>query len=268
MDKFLVVGNPIGQSKSPIIHKLFATQTNIELSYEKYLTTSDDFDDDMRNFFTQGGKGANVTAPFKEQAFALCDCLSSDANAAGAVNTLYIQNGKIVGDNTDGRGLVADLLNHKVTLADKTILLLGAGGASRGVILPLLAQQPKHLIVVNRTQSKADALIAHFNDSRLSTISYQQTAEVDVDIIINATSASLSAELPPLAPTAVVNATCYDMVYNHQLTPFLAWCQNHKASQVIDGLGMLVGQAAESFAIWHGVKPAVAPVLNSLREQL
>ena len=268
MDNYLVYGNPIAQSKSPTIHQWFAEQTKQNLHYDKKQSTPDTFVADIQSFIAQGGKGANVTAPFKEQAMLMCDELSDRAQAAGAVNTLHFENGKIYGDNTDGVGLVNDLKDHDVTLTNKTILLMGAGGASRGVILPLLEQQPKSIIIVNRTLSKAQALVERFSDPKLSAISFEITQTIHADIIINATSASLSSKLPNLAESIVKGSTCYDMVYGKQLTPFLLWCQQHNADQVIDGLGMLVGQAAESFYKWRKVKPNADKVLKDLRKAL
>ncbi|QBY04445.1 shikimate dehydrogenase [Thalassotalea sp. HSM 43] len=267
MDKYLVFGNPIEQSKSPIIHQQFASTCDQRIDYQKQLSEPDTFVADVNTFIAHGGKGANVTAPFKEQAMQMCDQLSVDAQAAGAVNTLSFTDGGILGDNTDGRGLVDDLLAHNVTLTGARILLMGAGGASRGVISPLLAQNPDSLAIVNRTLSKAQLLVDHFQHDKLTAIDYSQTQSKRFDVIINATSASLSATLPDLASSAVVDAVCYDMVYGAELTAFLKWCQQQGARQIIDGLGMLVGQAAQSFAIWHGVKPDVAPVLALLRQQ-
>ena len=198
---------------------------------------------------------------------AICDDVSADAKAAGAVNTLSFVDGKIYGDNTDGRGLVSDLLNHNVTLSGARILVLGAGGACRGVILPLLAHQPECLVIANRTLSKAQQLVEHFANEKLMAIDYNTTRQYQFDLIINATSASLTSSLPAI-PCAVVNdSICYDMVYGAEPTAFLSWCTHNGAKQTIDGLGMLVGQAAESFCIWRGVKPNSTPVINKLRRE-
>ena len=269
MDSYLVYGNPIAQSKSPFIHQMFAQQCQQNIEYDKRCSTENEFTDEVHRFIANGGKGANVTAPFKEQAMQLSDELSVRAKAAGAVNTLSFSNNIIFGDNTDGVGLVNDLIDNNITLTGKSILLMGAGGAARGVIQPLLEQNPQQLIIVNRTLEKAKQLISHFNDERLSAISFEQTANINVDVIINATSASLSAKLPPLSVNAISPSTvCYDMVYGKELTPFLVWCADNNASKVIDGLGMLVGQAAESFYQWRGVRPDPKPVLLALREML
>ncbi|WNC72423.1 shikimate dehydrogenase [Thalassotalea psychrophila] len=269
MDKFLVYGNPIAQSKSPIIHQMFAQQTKQAIHYDKCLSTSAEFEESVNKFILAGGKGANVTAPFKEQAMQMCDQLTERAKAAGAVNTLIFSERTIKGDNTDGVGLVNDLKNHQVQLTNKTILLMGAGGAARGVILPLLAENPKQIVIVNRTTEKAEQLAARFTDQKITAISYAETAKATFDVVINATSASLSANLPDLSSTCITtNTVCYDMVYGAKLSPFLNWCKKHKARLVIDGLGMLVGQAAESFYIWRNVRPQQTQVLAKLRSQL
>lgn len=269
MDKYLVFGNPIAQSKSPLIHQMFAEQTQQNISYSKKQPAEAEFKTEVAAFITAGGKGANVTAPFKEQAMQMCDQLTDRAASAGAVNTLSFADGKIYGDNTDGIGLVNDLKNHHVQLSNKKILLMGAGGAARGVILPLLAQNPELITIVNRTTGKAEQLAAGFQDEKISAISYEQTAKTTFDVVINATSASLSANLPDLSPACITCETvCYDMVYGAQLSPFLKWCSQHKSKLQIDGLGMLVGQAAESFYIWRKVKPQQTQVLAKLRSQL
>ncbi|OUS24169.1 shikimate dehydrogenase [Thalassotalea sp. 42_200_T64] len=269
MDKYLVFGNPIAQSKSPAIHQMFAEQTKQSMHYDKFLSNVDDFVKDIESFKLAGGKGANITAPFKEQAMKMCDQLSSRAQAAGAVNTLIFSKQGITGDNTDGVGLVNDLITQQVTLTGKKVLLMGAGGASRGVILPLLAQNPEQLIIVNRTTDKAMQLAKRFDDPRLTVITFAETEKHSFDVIINATSASLSANLPALSANAITAQTvCYDMVYGKQLSPFLIWCQQQGAKQVIDGLGMLVGQAAESFYLWRKVSPEPLPVMQRLRDQL
>jgi len=269
MDQYLVFGNPIKQSRSPFIHQSFAKATKQDLNYQSQLAEHDDFCTAVTEFFNQGGKGANVTAPFKEQALAMSDELSDRARLAGAVNTLSFKNGKIYGDNTDGEGLVQDLLRNKVQLDNSRILLLGAGGAAKGVILPLLAQKPASIVIANRTVSKAQALIEQFDDGRLSSCEFEQTSGKIYDVIINATSASLSGKLPTI-PTSVIteNTVCYDMVYGKALTPFLVWAKAQGASKIIDGLGMLVGQAAESFRIWRGVQPEVETVIEQLQASL
>lgn len=268
-DQYRVFGNPIAQSRSPDIHHIFANKSQQNINYQKQLVDLDGFSNTVADFINQGGKGANVTVPFKEQALVLADELSERALLAGAVNTLTFKDGKIFGDNTDGEGLVQDLITNKVILKESKILLLGAGGAARGVLLPLLAQNPHSIVIANRTVSKADKLCQHFTDKRITTASYNDLVNQDFDIIINATSASLSGALPPI-PSTIINdqVVCYDMVYGKDETPFLQWAKAQGAIKVIDGLGMLVGQAAVSFSIWRGVTPQVQPVIDALRASL
>jgi len=269
MDQYRVFGNPIKQSRSPAIHQSFALQTKQNLSYQSQLVALDSFSQTINNFISQGGKGANITVPFKEQALALCDQLSERARLAGAVNTLSFEQGKIIGDNTDGLGLVQDLISHNVLFKNKNILLLGAGGAARGVILSLLDQQPDLLVIANRTVSKAETLCKQFSDNRLIGCGFDEIELQGYDVIINATSASLSGSVPPISEQLISHKTvCYDMVYSKELTPFLIWAKQHNAKKVIDGLGMLVGQAAESFSIWRKIKPDTASVLTKLRVEL
>ena len=268
-DKYRVFGNPIEHSRSPDIHHIFADKSQQNIDYQKQLVDIEDFSNAVTTFIHQGGKGANVTVPFKEQALAIADELTERASLAGAVNTLSFREGKIFGDNTDGEGLVQDLIVNNIILKQSRILLLGAGGAARGVLLPLLAQNPHSIVIANRTVSKAEALCQHFTDIRLSASGYQDLEQQRFDVIINATSASLSGRLPPI-PTSLINqnVVCYDMVYGKDKTPFLKWAKEHGAIKVIDGLGMLVGQAAVSFEVWRGVTPEVQPVIDTLRASL
>lgn len=265
-DQYLVYGNPIAQSRSPDIHRIFAKENQIDIDYQKQLAEVGAFPAAVNDFISKGGKGANVTAPFKEDALNMSDVLTERASLAGAVNTLTFKNGKIYGDNTDGEGLVQDLLMNDVVLENCRILILGAGGAVRGVILPILAQSPRSITIANRTVSKAKDLCNNFNDKRLTGCGFDETGEQEFDLIINATSASLSGDLPPIPSSLVsANVACYDMVYSKEPTPFLKWADLQGASKTIDGLGMLVGQAAVSFSVWHGVSPDVKPVIETLR---
>jgi len=268
--EYRVLGNPIKHSRSPVIHQEFAKSTNQNINYETQLVALDGFVETINQLVTDGAKGANITVPFKEQALALCDELSPEAKKAGAVNTLSFKDGKIIGNNTDGLGLVQDLLRNKVTLKNKRILLLGAGGAAKGVILPLLDQQPTSIVIANRTVSKAESLCLQFSTDKLTAIGFEQVDnEPSFDLIINATSASLSGNIPPIGDSVIhMNITCYDMVYGKELTPFLIWAQQAGAKKIIDGLGMLVGQAAESFNIWRGVMPNTETVLENLRSNI
>ena len=272
MDQYRVYGNPIKQSRSPFIHQYFAKETEQQLNYQSELVAVDGFDKKIRKFISEQGKGANITIPFKEQALAICDQLSERARLAGAVNTLSFIDGQILGDNTDGLGLVQDLQRNNVKLKNSRILLLGAGGAAKGVILPLLECHPQMIVVANRTVSKAESICKQFNvdknNSKLTACGFDDVVN-DFDIIINATSASLSGQVPSI-PAQIISAdvVCYDMVYGRELTPFLMWAKEQGSDHLIDGLGMLVGQAAESFAIWREVKPEVESVIASLRKSL
>ncbi len=272
MDQYRVFGNPIKQSRSPFIHQEFAKSTKQVLQYQTQLVELDAFTEAVQTLIKEGGKGANVTVPFKEQALALSDQLSDRARLAGAVNTLSFCEGKILGDNTDGLGLVQDLIRNEVKLKNVRILILGAGGAAKGVILPLLEQLPKSIVVANRTVSKAQLLceqFSEFSQNKLTACGFDDVGQKAFDIIINATSASLSGNIPPISSQLIKDdVVCYDMVYGKQLTPFLSWAKEHGASCIIDGLGMLVGQAAESFAIWRNVKPEVEVVISNLRSAL
>ena len=269
MDQYRVYGNPIAQSKSPIIHQSFAIETQQPIRYEKELVPLDAFEETVKAFIAEGGKGANVTAPFKEQANKLCDQLSERAKLSGAVNTLIFSNGKIYGDNTDGIGLVQDLLNHQVIIQNKKILLIGAGGAAKGVVSSLLAQSPIQLVIANRTVAKAQAIVDQYSTHRIKASSFDDLINFEFDIIINATSAGLTGSTLPIPSKLITDSTvCYDMVYGKQLTPFLKKAEQLGAEKVIDGLGMLVGQAAESFTLWRNKRPTTETVLKKLRAEL
>ena len=270
-DLYCVFGNPIGHSRSPAIHAAFATATGQDLRYEARLAAVDGFREAVSEFVAAGGKGANVTVPFKEEAFALATRLSERAARAGAVNTLAFSGEEIFGDNTDGAGLVRDItVNLGCALAGKRILLLGAGGASRGVIAPLLAGQPAALSIANRSADKALALaVAFANLAVVDAGSFAQMAGKSYDLVINATSASLSGERLPLPPGLfAAGSLAYDMMYGKGETPFLQQARQQGAARCADGLGMLVEQAAEAFFVWRGVRPATAQVLADLRAQL
>ena len=261
-DRYAVFGNPIAHSKSPRIHALFAAQTGQDLHYEAILAPLDGFAATVAAFVRAGGKGANVTVPFKEEAFRLASELTPRAQAAGAVNTLRFGDDRIAGDNTDGAGLVRDIVhNLKFPLAGQRILLIGAGGAARGVILPLREQQPAQLFIVNRTAGKAAELAAGF---KVEGGGFEALAERSFDVVINATSAGLSDAVLPL-PTSAFAPGClaYEMLYGRE-TAFMAQARAAGCT-VADGLGMLVEQAAEAFYAWRGVRPVSGPVLAALR---
>ncbi|MBI3433291.1 MAG: shikimate dehydrogenase [Hydrogenophilales bacterium] len=262
-DRYAVFGHPIAHSKSPQIHTAFARQTGQDMRYEAILAPLDGFAASVAAFIAAGGRGANVTVPFKEEAFRLASRLSPRAQRAGAVNTLTFDADGILGDNTDGAGLVADLThNLHCTIAGQRILLLGAGGAARGVIEPLLDQQPAALVIANRTVSRAQELAELFG--RGVRACGFDAVDTPFDLVINATAASLAGDLPPLSPRVFTPDTlAYDMMYGRN-TPFLDFARTHGA-RTADGLGMLVEQAAEAFYMWRGVRPDTAPVIASLR---
>ena len=270
LDRYAVIGNPIEHSKSPQVHALFAQQTRQAMRYERLLAPVDCFADSVHEFIAQGGRGANVTVPFKLEAFALAQELTPRATAAGAVNTLSFSADGIKGDNTDGIGLVRDIThNAGVPLRDRSVLLLGAGGAARGVILPLIEESIACLVIANRTQPRAMALAKEFSDGDISVSSaaFDQLDQC-FDVIINATSASLDSELPPLPDCVFGPQTlAYDMMYGAQPTIFMQHAAQRGAA-VRDGLGMLIEQAAESFFVWRSVRPETASVYQWLRGQL
>jgi shikimate dehydrogenase len=266
-DRYAVFGNPVAHSKSPLIHAEFAKQTGEGVAYDRQLVEEGKFAAAARDFFAGGGCGLNITVPFKLDAFAFADQLTERAQQAGAVNTLKkLPDGKILGDNTDGAGLLRDITqNLGWKMAGKRVLVLGAGGAVRGVIAPLLAEHPQRIVIANRTLAKAEELAKLFDAGKIVRASSLNIHARPFDIVINGTSASLGGEMPDLSPTILApNACCYDMMYGKELTPFLLWAQQQGA-QVADGLGMLVEQAAESFYLWRGVRPETKPVMALLR---
>jgi shikimate dehydrogenase len=270
---YAVVGNPISHSKSPRIHSLFARQTGEKLEYTAIQAPVNDFSGVVTGFFSRGGLGLNVTVPFKEEAWNLADCRTERAEKAGAANTLYMDPEKyLTADNTDGIGLVTDLVrNHGVSLAGARVLVLGAGGAVRGVLGPLLAQRPASLTIANRTVARAEGLVSLFadeaKDASIDACGFE-TPEAPFDVIINGTSASLQGDLPPLNPAVIAPHTVvYDMMYSLDNTPFNQWAMDQGATRVFDGLGMLVEQAAESFRVWRGIRPDTASVIEVLRRE-
>lgn len=268
-DRYAVIGHPVAHSKSPDIHARFASQTGQNIFYERLLAPLSGFVDTVHSFMREGGRGANVTVPFKLEAHAMATSLTARAKAAGAVNTLRFDGDAILGDNTDGIGLVADIVrNAGISLHGKRILLLGAGGAARGVVLPLLEQQPAELVIANRTVQKAEELAQQFNAHGVVRACSFAALDTSFDVVINATSASLAAEVPPIAPAVFgAGALAYDMMYGKEPTVFMCFASQHGAA-VRDGLGMLVEQAAESFFVWRGVRPDTGPVLGTLRAAL
>ncbi len=271
-DRYAVFGNPIKHSKSPSIHQAFAADTGELLSYEAICVPEDQFGAFVADFLQDSGKGLNITIPFKQQAWAMAEVRSPRAELAGAVNTLYRDaDGRLCGDNTDGVGMVQDIVaNNGGEIAAKRVLVLGAGGAVRGVLQPLLAQQPASVVIANRTASKALELAELFAaEGAISGCGYDALPGQHFDLVINGTAASLQGEVPPLPEDLLAaGAWCYDMMYAAEETAFNGWARAHGADKAIDGLGMLVEQAAESFRIWRGVKPATDAVIGSIRNQI
>ena len=275
MDKYAVIGNPINHSKSPEIHHMFAQQAEDEIIYEALLSPIDAFEETVEAFRQGGGMGLNVTVPFKQKAWELADELSDYAKHAGAVNTLvFHQDGTIYGTYTDGIGMVRDLVeNQQSLLQGKRILILGAGGAVRGVLQPLLMQMPSQIYIANRTPERATALANDMQDLRenceLAGGGFNDIVnhgDGEYDLIINGTAASLQGIMPPIPTSCLADGVhCYDMMYGGRPTAFEFWCEDNGAAKVMNGLGMLVEQAAESFSIWRGKMPATKPVLEALQ---
>ncbi len=270
-DRYAVMGNPIAHSKSPLIHSMFAQQTGQHMQYDALLVDKDGFEQAVAEFRQSGGLGLNVTVPFKQQAWSLAQERSARAELAGAVNTLDFSAGQCFGDNTDGVGLVRDLMqNHQLDLAGRNILVLGAGGAVRGVLAPLLQQQPNNIIIANRTANKATELAELFASyGNIEGMGLDAIPTKPFDLIINGTAASLQGDVPAVPTNCINDSTCaYDMMYAAQATAFMAWAQKQGAQKYLDGLGMLVEQAAESFYLWRKLRPETAAVIASLREQM
>jgi shikimate dehydrogenase len=272
MDKYAVFGNPIKQSKSPAIHAAFAEQCSQDMRYRAVLVKPNAFEQTARRFFDEAGSGLNITVPFKENAFEFADRLTERARRAGAVNVLTrCPDGVIEGDNTDGVGLVRDIIaNLGWVVKGLRVLLLGAGGAARGVLEPLLMERPQNLLVINRTPERAQQLAAEFADlGPVEGGAFGLAEDRSFDLVINATSAGLTGETPDLPGTVLTERShCYDMVYGAQPTAFMRWAAHHAAWAVADGLGMLVEQAAQSFYIWRHIRPDTGPVIQQVREAM
>jgi shikimate dehydrogenase len=267
-DRYALVGHPVGHSRSPLIHQLFARQTGENMTYELIDATPDEFEIAVRGFAAAGGRGLNVTVPHKEAAFALSAILGPEARAARAVNTISLTAAGIRGDNTDGLGFIRDVtVNNEQAITGRRVLLLGAGGAARGIVGPILAEQPASLVVANRTRERAETLERDFGKpDPLSILSFDELADLAApDIVVNATSAGLHGEQPPF-PSSLLSARtfCYDLAYSVQSTPFVRWAEAGGAGKAVQGWGMLVEQAAESFAIWRGKRPETASILKTL----
>jgi shikimate dehydrogenase len=270
-DRYAVMGHPISHSLSPTIHARFALETHQSLTYTAIDVLPEDFALALQRFFGDGGRGLNITRPHKQTAFALCARLTERAQQAGSVNTLALtEDGGILGENTDGVAVVRDLIvNCHLPLTGQRLLLLGAGGAARGAVAPLLARAPQELVIANRTAARAVTLAGEYAGmGPVRGVAMNDIGKNAYDVIINATSSSLFGELPDLAPSAVAGDTfCYDMTYGHGETEFLKWARQCGTSRLCSGLGMLVEQASEAFLLWRGVRPSTAPVLAELRSR-
>lgn len=267
-DRYVVIGNPIAHSRSPEIHRAFAQETGQALTYERLLAPLNGFQDAVEIFRANGGRGANVTLPFKIQAYEYAGELSERARLAGAVNTLKFDSADVLGDNTDGIGLCRDINDNLcVPLSGARILLVGAGGATRGVLGPLLSAGPKCIVVTNRTMSKAVEIAQRFSKlGPVDSIAPDQLPGREFDVLINATSASLAENLPPVPVSCFrPGVLVYDMMYGKTATPFMRLAAS-RGARTADGLGMLVEQAAEAFYFWRGVRPSTAPVIANLRQ--
>lgn len=273
-DRYAVIGNPVAHSRSPLIHAAFARQTGEAIEYGTLLAPRDGFTQTVAEFRAAGGKGLNVTVPFKFDAFTFAEELTPRARHAGAVNTLKFSGGKVLGDNTDGVGLVRDIRdNLRCRIAGCRVLLMGAGGAAHGVAHPLVAERPAALMIANRTAARADALAGELRagtpeSETVITGGGYDTLTGEFDIVINATAASLEGDVPPLPEHVFApGALAYDMMYGREPTPFLRLAAQRGVDRLADGIGMLVEQAAESFFVWRGVRPQTAPVIATLKKR-
>ncbi len=270
LDQYGVVGHPVGHSLSPFIHGMFARDSGQNISYRLYDVAPGEFHARVREFFAQGGRGLNVTLPHKIAAVDVAHELTPRAAHAAAVNTLAARAEGILGDNTDGAGLVRDLCdNLGLVIAQRRVLVIGAGGATRGILGPLLGLAPELVVIANRTPQRAKALAKAFTDlGAVQGVGFAQLEAAPFDLIVNATSASLAGDLPPFPPAVVGPQTvCYDLAYGKSATAFLEWATRQGCARALQGWGMLVEQAAESFRLWRGVRPATAHVLAALKER-
>ena len=272
VDQYGVFGHPVGHSLSPFIHGVFARDTGQQMTYRAYDVAPEEFTERVAGFFADGGRGLNITLPHKIVAVEVVQELTARAAHAAAVNTLALQGDNVLlGDNTDGGGLVRDLCdNLGLIITQRRVLILGAGGATRGVLAPLLGLEPAIVVIANRTPERAEALAAAFADLGVTQgVGFEYVGETPFDLIINATSASLSGDIPPIPAGAIGPQTvCYDLAYGRSAMAFVRWAQQAGCVRAVQGLGMLVEQAAESFRLWRGVRPQTAPVLAALKARI
>jgi shikimate dehydrogenase len=271
VDQYGVFGHPVGHSLSSFIHGVFARDTGQQMAYRAYDVAPEEFTERVHGFFAEGGRGLNITLPHKVAAVEVAQELTARAAHAAAVNTLARQDDAILGDNTDGVGLVHDLCdNLGLIITQRRLLILGAGGATRGVLAPLLGLEPAIVVIANRTPERAEALAAAFADLGVTQgVGFAYVGDTPFDLIINATSASLSGDMPAIAPGAIGPQTvCYDLAYGRSAMAFVRWAQQSGCARAVQGLGMLVEQAAESFRLWRGVRPHTAEVLAALKERV
>jgi len=272
VDEYGVFGHPVAHSFSPFIHGFFARATGQQMSYRGYDVAPEEFSERVKDFFSGGGRGLNITLPHKIAAVEAAQELTARAAHAAAVNTLALQADNIVlGDNTDGAGLVRDLCdNLRIVITQRRLLILGAGGATRGMLAPILGLEPAIVVIANRTPERAEALAAAFADLGVTQgVGFAYVGDTPFDLIINATSASLSGDIPPIPAGAIGPETvCYDLAYGRSAMAFVRWAKQSGCRRAMQGLGMLVEQAAESFRLWRGVRPETAPVLAALRERI
>ena len=272
VDEYGVFGHPVAHSFSPFIHGFFARAAGQQMSYRAYDVAPEEFSERVKDFFGGGGRGLNITLPHKIAAVEVAQELTARAAHAAAVNTLALQDDNVVlGDNTDGAGLVRDLCdNLRIVITQRRLLILGAGGATRGVLAPILGLEPAIVVIANRTPERAEALAAAFADLGITQgVGFTHVGDTPFDLIINATSASLSGDIPPIPAGAIGPETvCYDLAYGRSAMAFVRWAKQSGCRRAVQGLGMLVEQAAESFHLWRGVRPETAPVIAALKERI
>ena len=268
--RYALIGNPVGHSLSPIIHRQFARETRQEIDFELIEAPLGGFAESARQFIQDGGLGFNVTLPFKREACQLADYASERAQAAGAANTIVVEREKrLYADNTDGVGLLADLDEHNCAIEGMDLLVLGAGGAVRGLLQPLRSREPRRLVIANRSADKAKELAADYPNCSIEVAALPDGLEnTQWSAVINATSASLYRQLPELPARMSISLWAYDLVYMRQATPFMRWAKKHGAKTILDGTGMLVAQAAESFRLWRGLRPPLEPALRAVRKKI